>query len=145
MFENWQLPSHFMNIISINSSYSFSIRNCFLLHVLISDLVQKYEDVIYYQPIIHLAKAFVALIPFALVAENYLLALWEGGRDKELIELLRTVDFSTFTSTDNLLAIFKSLGKLQWNDVVEKFLLAFKARGMFMCWNAYYYFYRRFS
>ena len=51
------------------------------------------------------------------------------------MQLLEIIDVTEFTSMESLEAIFKSLGKLQQEALVEKFLLAFRARGTFMNWN----------
>ncbi|KAF4395902.1 hypothetical protein G4B88_028072 [Cannabis sativa] len=58
--------------------------------------------------------------------ENYLLALYEGGRDAELLQLLKIVDITQFSSADCVDIIFKSLGKLQLELLAEKFFLALK-------------------
>lgn len=70
------------------------------------------------------------------VVENYLLALCEGGREKELLKLYEIIDI-TKMSVNCAAAIFKSLGKVQLDAFVEKFLNAFKARGKFISWNQF--------
>lgn len=69
------------------------------------------------------------------LAENYLLALYEGGRDVELMQLLEIIDITKFYSLDCVEIVFKALGKLKLEALVEKFLLALKAHGMFMSWK----------
>ncbi|KAF4378051.1 hypothetical protein F8388_020687 [Cannabis sativa] len=75
------------------------------------------------------------LLPLTCDAENYLLALYEGGRDAELLQLLKIVDITQFSSADCVDIIFKSLGKLQLELLAEKFFLALKTHGMIMSWN----------
>ncbi|XP_062077813.1 pentatricopeptide repeat-containing protein At4g04790, mitochondrial-like isoform X2 [Humulus lupulus] len=62
----------------------------------------------------------------ANLQENYLLALYEGGRDAELLQLLKIIDITKFSSVDCVDIIFKSLGKLQLEVLAEKFFLVFK-------------------
>ena len=66
------------------------------------------------------------------VAENYLLALYERGRDVELWQLIDIIDITKFSSMDCLEIIFKALGKLELEELMEKFLLALKSHGMFI-------------
>lgn len=72
------------------------------------------------------------LMGFSCAAENYLLGLCEGGREKELSQLFDITDIMKFASMNTVAAMFKSLGKLQMEAFVEKFLVFFKARGKFM-------------
>ncbi|KAA8526940.1 hypothetical protein F0562_008831 [Nyssa sinensis] len=58
--------------------------------------------------------------------ENYLLALCESDRKKELLQLLDIIDITTFSSPDHVANIFKSLGRHLLESFVEKFISAFK-------------------
>lgn len=58
--------------------------------------------------------------------ENYLLALCESNREKELLELLEIVDITKLSPPDCVANIFKSLGRLVLESFAEKFLMAFK-------------------
>ncbi|GMH05708.1 hypothetical protein Nepgr_007548 [Nepenthes gracilis] len=60
--------------------------------------------------------------------ENYLLALCERDRRKELLELLEVVDVAKLSS-DNVVRIFKSLGRLSLQSSAEKFILTLKTNG----------------
>ncbi|POO00467.1 Pentatricopeptide repeat [Trema orientale] len=60
--------------------------------------------------------------------ENFLLALCEGDRDEELLQLLEIVDITKLSSVDLVKVIFKALGKLKLEALAEKFLLALKAQ-----------------
>ncbi|GAB4854927.1 hypothetical protein Ancab_023516 [Ancistrocladus abbreviatus] len=64
----------------------------------------------------------------SVLRENYLLALCERDRKKELLKLLENVDV-TEASSDNLVSIFKSLGRLSLQSFAEKLILALKAGG----------------
>lgn len=64
------------------------------------------------------------------VAENYLLALCESDRKKEILQLLEIVDIKKLSSTESKAKIFQSLGRLLLESVAEKFLLDFKICGM---------------
>ncbi|XP_059659603.1 pentatricopeptide repeat-containing protein At4g04790, mitochondrial-like isoform X2 [Cornus florida] len=60
------------------------------------------------------------------IRENYLLALCESDRKKELLLLLDIVDITRISSPDHVATIFKSLGRLLLEPYAEKFILAFK-------------------
>ncbi|KAK8931190.1 Pentatricopeptide repeat-containing protein [Platanthera zijinensis] len=62
------------------------------------------------------------------LAESYLLALCENDMEEELIRLLEVFNTS-ISSLDNGSCIFKSIGRLQLENVAENFILAFKSRG----------------
>ncbi|XVF03983.1 hypothetical protein REPUB_Repub05bG0041200 [Reevesia pubescens] len=58
--------------------------------------------------------------------ENYLLALCESGRNKDLMQLLEVIDVTRISSVNLVANIFQSLGRLSLESFAEKFLLAFK-------------------
>ncbi|KAK7856947.1 pentatricopeptide repeat-containing protein [Quercus suber] len=60
------------------------------------------------------------------VAENYLLALCESDRKKELLQLLEIVDIMKLSSPNSVANIFRSLGRLSLESSAENFLMAFK-------------------
>lgn len=66
------------------------------------------------------------------VAENYLLALCESDRTKEILQLLERMDVTKISSLPFVDSIFRCLGRQLLNSFAEKFLLEFKACGMFM-------------
>jgi hypothetical protein len=66
------------------------------------------------------------------VAENYLLALCESDRKKELLQVLEIVDITKLSPPNLVANIFKSLGRLLLESFAEKFLFAFKTCGMFV-------------
>ncbi|KAL6975312.1 hypothetical protein U1Q18_024108 [Sarracenia purpurea var. burkii] len=59
--------------------------------------------------------------------ENYLLALCESERKKEILQLLEIIDITKFSSLDQLASIFRSLGRLSLESFLEKFILALKS------------------
>ncbi|KAI4333811.1 hypothetical protein L6164_018572 [Bauhinia variegata] len=61
--------------------------------------------------------------------ENYLLALCESDRKKELLELLEIINITKLSSAKYVENIFRSLGRLLLESVTEKLLLAFKTCG----------------
>ncbi|KAK9269514.1 hypothetical protein L1049_001289 [Liquidambar formosana] len=58
--------------------------------------------------------------------ESYLLALCDGGRTKELSQLLEIIDITKVSSVDYVASIFKSLGKQLLESFAEKFISACK-------------------
>ncbi|KAJ8436220.1 hypothetical protein Cgig2_006907 [Carnegiea gigantea] len=58
--------------------------------------------------------------------ENYLLALCERDRKKELLPLLETIDITRVSSMDNITCIFKSLGRLSLETFAELFIQLLK-------------------
>nr|XP_023876966.1 pentatricopeptide repeat-containing protein At4g04790, mitochondrial-like [Quercus suber] len=58
--------------------------------------------------------------------ENYLLALCESDRKKELLQLLEIVDIMKLSSPNSVANIFRSLGRLSLESSAENFLMAFK-------------------
>ncbi|KAE8734917.1 Tetratricopeptide repeat-like superfamily protein, putative isoform 4 [Hibiscus syriacus] len=58
--------------------------------------------------------------------ENYLLALCECGRKKDLMQLLEVVDITRISSMNQTAYVFESLGRLSLDSFVEKFLLTLK-------------------
>jgi hypothetical protein len=66
------------------------------------------------------------------VAENYLLALCESDRKKELLQVLEIVDITKLSPPNLVANIFKSLGRLLLESFAEQFLFAFKTCGMFV-------------
>lgn len=58
--------------------------------------------------------------------ENYLLALCESNRTKELLQMLEIIDITKISSVDYVTSIFKFLGKLSLESFAKKFLLACK-------------------
>lgn len=66
------------------------------------------------------------------VAENYLLALCQSDRKGEILQLLELMDITQISSLDFVASIFRCLGRLLLESYAEKFLLSFKACGMFM-------------
>ncbi|XP_028761740.1 pentatricopeptide repeat-containing protein At4g04790, mitochondrial isoform X2 [Neltuma alba] len=58
--------------------------------------------------------------------ENYLLALCEGDRKKDILQVLEIVDMKKLLSTESKAKIFQSLGRLLLEPTAEKFLLDFK-------------------
>ncbi|XWS51936.1 hypothetical protein CRYUN_Cryun11dG0024700 [Craigia yunnanensis] len=58
--------------------------------------------------------------------ENYLLALCESGRKKDLMQLLKIIDVTRISSVNQVANIFQSLGRLSLESFAEKFLMAFK-------------------
>lgn len=71
------------------------------------------------------------------VAENYLLALCESDRKKELLQLLEIVDMMKL-SPPNSANIFRSLGRLSLESSAENFLMAFKNCSTFIK-HCYYF------
>lgn len=65
-------------------------------------------------------------------AENYLLALCESAREKELMLLLETIDITKVSSADLVVNIFKALGKLSLESFAKKFIMELKTQGNFM-------------
>ncbi|KAJ4966309.1 hypothetical protein NE237_018158 [Protea cynaroides] len=60
------------------------------------------------------------------LAENYLLALCENDRLKEVMQLSEVMDITKVSSLHCAASIFKSLGRLLLENLAEKFILAFK-------------------
>ncbi|XP_025701657.1 pentatricopeptide repeat-containing protein At4g04790, mitochondrial isoform X1 [Arachis hypogaea] len=58
--------------------------------------------------------------------ENYLLALCECERKKEILELLEIINIKKLSSVESVEKIFQALGRHQLEPVVENFLLDFK-------------------
>ncbi|KAL3508535.1 hypothetical protein ACH5RR_027936 [Cinchona calisaya] len=58
--------------------------------------------------------------------QSYLLAFCESDRKKELLLLLETFDITKVSSTEHVVNIFRSLGKLSLETFAERFLLALK-------------------
>ncbi|KAK4576310.1 hypothetical protein RGQ29_027035 [Quercus rubra] len=58
--------------------------------------------------------------------ENYLLALCESDRKKELLQLLEIVDIMKLSPPNSVANIFRSLGRLSLESSAENFLMAFK-------------------
>lgn len=77
------------------------------------------------------------------VAENYLLALCESDRKKELLQLLEIVDIMKLSPPNSVANIFRSLGRLSLESSAENFLMAFKNYSMFI--KHCYYFSRDFD
>ncbi|KAL0908971.1 hypothetical protein M5K25_023487 [Dendrobium thyrsiflorum] len=63
------------------------------------------------------------------LAECYLLALCENDMEEELIQLLEVFDLRSVSSLELASCIFKSIGRLKLENLIEKFILAFKNRG----------------
>ncbi|XP_024200345.1 pentatricopeptide repeat-containing protein At4g21880, mitochondrial [Rosa chinensis] len=63
----------------------------------------------------------------SILQENYLLALCESDRTKEILKLLESMDITKFSSPDFVARIFKCLGRLLLESFAEKVLLEFKA------------------
>lgn len=74
----------------------------------------------------------ITLLDWISAAENYMLALCEGNRKKELLQLLEVVDVTKFSSVDCLASIFNILGKLTMESFAEKLFMALKVCGMFL-------------
>lgn len=60
------------------------------------------------------------------LAENYLLALCENNMEKELLQLLEVVDIVKISSMEYLTTVFKALGRLLLENILDKFILEFK-------------------
>ncbi|XP_042479017.1 pentatricopeptide repeat-containing protein At4g04790, mitochondrial-like isoform X2 [Macadamia integrifolia] len=60
------------------------------------------------------------------LAENYLLALCENDRLKEVLQLSEVLDITKVSSLHCVASIFNSLGRLLLENLAEKFILAFK-------------------
>ncbi|KAM7504121.1 hypothetical protein LguiB_003025 [Lonicera macranthoides] len=60
--------------------------------------------------------------------ENYLLALCESAREKELMLLLETIDFTKVLSEDLVVNIFKALGRLSLESFAKKFIMELKTQ-----------------
>ncbi|XP_043704331.1 pentatricopeptide repeat-containing protein At4g04790, mitochondrial-like [Telopea speciosissima] len=60
------------------------------------------------------------------LAENYLLALCENDRLKEVLQLSEILDITKISSLHYIASFFKSLGRLLLENLAEKFILAFK-------------------
>ncbi|XP_029149015.1 uncharacterized protein [Arachis hypogaea] len=58
--------------------------------------------------------------------ENYLLALCESERKKEILELLEIINIKKLSSVESVEKIFQALGRHQLEPVAENFLLDFK-------------------
>lgn len=65
----------------------------------------------------------------SLLHENYMLALCERDRKKELLELLNVIDITRVSSLDNVACIFRSLGRLSLETFAELFVLVLKDCG----------------
>ena len=70
------------------------------------------------------------LCVFPCGAENYLLALCEKNRKKEVLQVLEIIDITRVSSLF-IAGIFQSLGRLSLEASAEKFLLILKECGMF--------------
>lgn len=69
---------------------------------------------------------------------NYLLALCESDRKKDLLQLLEIVDVTKISPPFYVANIFKSLGRLMLESLAENLLLEFKICGMFVRYNCCY-------
>lgn len=69
---------------------------------------------------------------FTGFAENYLLALYECDRKKEVSQLLEIIDITKFSSMHSIARLFEFLGKQLLESLAVKFLVAFKASGKFI-------------
>ncbi|KAK4286053.1 hypothetical protein QN277_002664 [Acacia crassicarpa] len=58
--------------------------------------------------------------------ENYLLALCESDRKKDILQVLEIVDMKKISSAESKAKIFQSLGRLLLEPIAEKFLWDFK-------------------
>ena len=63
------------------------------------------------------------------VAESYLEALCEVGRQEEVTMLLDTIDIKKVSSKESREKIFKSLGRLTLESHAKKFILELKTIG----------------
>lgn len=61
--------------------------------------------------------------------ENYLVALCEKDRKRDLLPLLDVIDITKIKSQDHVASIFKSLGRLSLKSSAKKFLLSLKNSG----------------